>query len=93
MRNLIVSTYMTLDGKIDDVREWSVPCNDPGSVKHHTDLLANSDGLLLGRKTYELFAAMWPPRAGEFATWTRSTACPSTSRRRRSRTSSGRTPT
>ena len=67
MRNVIVSTYMTLDGKIDGVREWAVPYNDDGAVKHHSDLLANSDGLLLGRKTYELFSAMWPPRAGEFA--------------------------
>ena len=64
MRNVIVSTYMTLDGKIDGVREWAVPYNDAGAVKHHTDLLANSDGLLLGRRTYELFAALWPPRAG-----------------------------
>src|SRR6478735_2409387 len=67
MRNVIVSTYMTLDGKIDGVRDWAVPYNDDGAIKHHTDLLANSDGLLLGRKTYELFNAMWPPRAGEFA--------------------------
>ena len=67
MRNVIVSTYMTLDGKIDGVREWAVPYNDDGAVKHHTDLLANSDGLLLGRRTYELFTALWPPRAGEFA--------------------------
>ena len=26
----------------------------------------NSDGLLLGRKTDELFAAIWPSRSGKF---------------------------
>src|SRR3954452_10919905 len=66
MRNVIVSTYMTLDGKVDGVRDWAVPFDDPGAVKFHTDLMANCDGLLLGRKTYELFAALWPPRAGTF---------------------------
>ena len=66
MRRVIVSTYVTLDGRVDAVRDWAVPYDDDGAAKYHTDLLMNSDGLLLGRKTYELFAAMWPPRSGEF---------------------------
>jgi dihydrofolate reductase len=66
MRNLIVSTYMTLDGRVDGVRDWAIPYDDDGAVKYHTDLLEHSDALLLGRRTYELFAAMWPPRAGTF---------------------------
>jgi dihydrofolate reductase len=66
MRKLIVSTYVTLDGKVDDIRDWAVPYNDDGAIQYHTDLLANSDGLLLGRKTYEIFAALWPSLAGQF---------------------------
>ena len=66
MRKVIVSTYMTLDGRVDEVRDWAVPYDDDGAAKYHTDLLMNSDALLLGRKTYELFAAIWPPRSGEF---------------------------
>ena len=66
MRKVIVSTYATLDGKVDDIRDWAVPYNDDGAVKYHTDLLANSDGLLLGRKTYEIFAAVWPSLSGQF---------------------------
>lgn len=65
MRKLIVSTYATLDGRVDDIREWAVPFNDAGAVEYHTDLLANSDGLLMGRKTYEIFAAVWPSLSGQ----------------------------
>ena len=64
MRKVIVSTYVTLDGKVDDLPDWVVPYDDDALVKYHTGLLANSDGLLLGRKTYEIFAAIWPPRSG-----------------------------
>src|SRR5436190_9172120 len=66
MRKVIVSTYVTLNGRVDEPRDWAVPYDDDGAAKYHTDLLMNSDGLLLGRKTYELFAAMWPSRSGEF---------------------------
>lgn len=64
MRNVIVSTYMTLDGRVDGLPDWVVPWDDDAMAGYHTDLLANSDGLLLGRRTYEVFAAIWPPRAG-----------------------------
>ena len=64
MRKLIVSTYMTLDGRVDAVQDWAPPYDDPDSVEYHTELMRHSDGLILGRGTYELFAALWPPRAG-----------------------------
>jgi dihydrofolate reductase len=65
MRKLIVSSYVTLDARVDDVQDWVVPYNDEEAVSYHAGLLANSDGLLLGRRTYELFSALWPPRSGE----------------------------
>jgi dihydrofolate reductase len=65
MRKVIVSTNVTLDGKVDEVRDWALPFDDDEFVKYHTDLLSHSDGLLLGRKTYEFFAAVWPSRSGE----------------------------
>jgi dihydrofolate reductase len=65
MRKVIVSTYVTLDGRVDELQDWTVPYNDDGVAEYHTDVLANSDGLLLGRRTYEAFAALWPPRSGE----------------------------
>ncbi|MEV6773429.1 dihydrofolate reductase family protein [Nocardia sp. NPDC051030] len=67
MRKLIVSTYMTLDGKVDGIQDWAPAFNTDEAVKYHTELLADSDGLLLGRKTYDIFAAVWPSRAGQLA--------------------------
>jgi dihydrofolate reductase len=66
MRRVIVSTYMTLDGRVDELQDWVVPWDDDEPTRYHTDLLTNSDGLLLGRKTYEAFAALWPARSGTF---------------------------
>ena len=65
MRKVIVSTYMTLDGRVDEIRDWAVGYNDDRAVQYHSDLLMNSDGLLLGRHTYEIFAALWPSLSGE----------------------------
>jgi dihydrofolate reductase len=64
MKKVIVSTYATLDGRVDEIQEWALPYDDAGMVEYHNALLNDSDGLLLGRKTYELFAAIWPMRAG-----------------------------
>jgi dihydrofolate reductase len=65
MRKVIVSTYATLDGRVDELQDWTVPYNSDAAVEYHTDLLKNCDGLLLGRKTYEIFAMLWPSKSGE----------------------------
>jgi dihydrofolate reductase len=65
MRKVIVSTYVTLDGRVDEIQDWAVPYDDDEAAKYHTDLLMNSDGLLLGRKTYEIFGANSRARSGE----------------------------
>lgn len=64
MRKVIVSIYATLDGRVDDLPEWAVAYDDEAAVEHHNELMAHSDGLLLGRKTYEVFAGLWPALAG-----------------------------
>ena len=66
MRKLIVSNNVTLDGRVDDVLDWSIPGDNEDFVKRNIDLLSQSDGLILGRKSYEFFAAVWPSRSGEF---------------------------
>jgi dihydrofolate reductase len=67
-RKLVASTYLTLDGFIDEPGMWSFPfwCDEAAQFKA-SELLA-SDMLLLGRITYEGFAAVWPTMAdvGEF---------------------------
>lgn len=64
MRKVIVSSYATLDGKVDSLQEWVTPYNDDAVAAYHEALLADSDGLLLGRTTYQVFATIWPPRKG-----------------------------
>lgn len=65
MRRLIVSTYATLDGRVDDLQDWTIGYNSEESAGYHDALLKDCDGLVLGRRTYEAFAYIWPARAGE----------------------------
>ena len=53
MTKLIVSNNVTLDGRVDDVLDWSIPGDDEDFVKRNVDVLSRSDGLILGRKSYE----------------------------------------
>ncbi|MFI6817706.1 dihydrofolate reductase family protein [Nonomuraea sp. NPDC050328] len=63
---LINSTYITLDGVIGDPQDWPSTGDDDGSAeKIQTDLLLSSDALIMGRRTYEVFAATWPERSGD----------------------------
>jgi dihydrofolate reductase len=78
LRKINVSTYVTLDGVFDDPGGaedtehggWSNPYFNDEAAKYARDQLWSSDALLLGRKTYEEFAANWPnmeETEGEFA--------------------------
>jgi dihydrofolate reductase len=64
MRRLVESTFVTLDGVIEDPQNWSPPYWDDEHAAYATKLLWAADALLLGRKTYEGFAQAWPSRAG-----------------------------
>ncbi|HEY3630264.1 MAG TPA: dihydrofolate reductase family protein [Jatrophihabitantaceae bacterium] len=60
MRRIVVSEFVTLDGIIEAPNEWSMSYwnDDIGDFKYE-ELFA-ADALLLGRTTYEGFAAAWP---------------------------------
>jgi dihydrofolate reductase len=71
MRKVVVSTYVTLDGVYEDPA-WSGPYWSDEAQQFARDQLFASDALLLGRETYEIFAASWPTeewieREGDFA--------------------------
>ncbi len=77
MRKVIVSEFITLDGVVEDpggsegfkYGGWSFQFGGAEQQKYKFDELFASDGLLLGRKTYEGFAAAWPSigdQAGEY---------------------------
>ena len=65
MRKLIESTFMTLNGSIGNPQEWSGPYWDDEHTAYSVALMENTEALLLGRVTYEGFAAAWPSRAGD----------------------------
>ena len=66
MRKLINSTYVTLDGVIQDPQDWpSLSSSSGRGDQLQTDLLLSCDLQIMGRKTYEVFAAAWPTRSGD----------------------------
>ncbi len=64
MRKLVESTFVSLDGVIENPQNWSAPYWDDEHSAYARKLLWDADALLLGRKTYENFAQAWPSRAG-----------------------------
>jgi dihydrofolate reductase len=77
MRKIIVTEFITLDGVIEAPggnetphphAGWQFAYNSPEAGKYKVDELAGVEALLLGKNTYEQFAAYWPGQTGgEFA--------------------------
>lgn len=64
-RNLIVSEFLTLDGVMEAPEQWSFQFFGEEQQAYKHDELFASGALLLGRTTYETFAAAWPAREDE----------------------------
>lgn len=60
MRKLVESTFVSLDGVIQEPQNWSAPYWDDEHSAYATKLLFASDALVLGRATYDIFIASWP---------------------------------
>ncbi|HEX6472784.1 MAG TPA: dihydrofolate reductase family protein [Streptosporangiaceae bacterium] len=66
MRKIINSTYVTLDGVIENPQDWPSTKDDGGAgYAIQTELLHACDAVLMGRRTYDAFAAVWPSRSGD----------------------------
>jgi dihydrofolate reductase len=78
MGRLVVGTFLTLDGVMqapggpDEDREggfehggWSVSYFDERMGQVMDEWVGRADALLLGRKTYQIFAAHWPRVPGD----------------------------
>jgi hypothetical protein len=63
MRKLRAWLYVTLDGVVEAPENWVMP--DDEMFEEQTADYAASDALLLGRRTYEVFAASWPERGSD----------------------------
>jgi dihydrofolate reductase len=62
---LVVTEYVTLDGVMEAPNKWSFPFWSDEAAQFKFDELFASDALLLGRVTYEGFAAAWPSMKDE----------------------------
>jgi dihydrofolate reductase len=73
MRKLVVNTFVSLDGIMQapggpeedptggfDYGGWSVSFWDEQMMQAMTEFMGKPFDLILGRKTYEIFAAYWP---------------------------------
>jgi dihydrofolate reductase len=73
MRKIIAANHVTLDGVIQSgggpeedptggftLGGWQVPFRSPEGGKSVLDFMSREFDLLLGRRTYEIFAAFWP---------------------------------
>jgi dihydrofolate reductase len=75
MGKIVAAEYVTIDGVMQqpggvgefEYAGWSGPYWSDELAKLQTDLLFASDALLLGRVTYQAFAAAWPNMEHEFA--------------------------
>ncbi len=65
MRKVVVTEFLTLDGVVEAPEKWTFPFGNEEIAKYKLDELLASDTLLLGRVTYQGFAAAWPSRTDE----------------------------
>lgn len=74
MRSINAWLYITLDGVMQAPENWVI-ADDEMFAANEADY-AEADALLLGRRTYEVFAAAWPQRGNEVANaeWMNTTA-------------------
>jgi dihydrofolate reductase len=71
VRRLIVSEFVSLDGVVENP-SWTFQFGSEDRDRFKFDELAAADALLLGRVTYEGFAAAWPQmeaQTGEYGAW------------------------
>jgi len=75
MREIVVSEFVTLDGVMEAPggepghphSGWVFEFAGPEQLQYKFDEVVEAESLLIGRVTYESFAASWPARTGDFA--------------------------
>lgn len=63
MRKIVAGLFMSLDGVVEAPETWHFPYFNDEMGQIVTDQMTASDTMLLGRQTYEEFAAFWPNQA------------------------------
>jgi dihydrofolate reductase len=63
---IIESTLVSLDGVFGHPHLWATEYFDHEAEKYALELLSAADAMLMGRATYEFFAAAFPHQTGEY---------------------------
>ncbi|MEU9043194.1 MULTISPECIES: dihydrofolate reductase family protein [unclassified Kitasatospora] len=66
-RRITAGLFMSLDGVVEAPETWHFPYLNEEMGAVVGGLAAAADTLLLGRRTYEAFAATWPLQSGDMA--------------------------
>ena len=63
MRKIVAGLFMTLDGVVEAPQRWLSRYFDEEVGEAVGAVAAQSDAILLGRRTYEELSAFWPSQA------------------------------
>lgn len=66
MGKITATAFITLDNVVEDPHLWSGEFQSEDTGEYNTVVLRDADAMLLGRGTYEGFAAAWPSRSGDY---------------------------
>lgn len=67
MRRMIESTLVSADGVIGDPHTWTGEHFGEEAEAYALHRLRRSDAMVMGRRTYEMFAKIWPGPVDEYA--------------------------
>ena len=67
MGKIINSTFVSLDGVMNHMQAWHFDFTDEEHDRANEELVLAADAHLMGRATYEVYAAVWPGRDGRIA--------------------------
>src|SRR5262245_10593985 len=74
MRKIVAGLFISLDGVTESPDQWQFDHFDEGMAEYMTSALAAQDAVLLGRVTYQEWAAYWPTSMDEpFASYINTT--------------------
>jgi dihydrofolate reductase len=65
MRKIVAGLYVSLDGVTESPEKWTFPYFNDEVGQVIASQMAETDAGLLGRRTYEEFAAYWPNQTAE----------------------------
>jgi dihydrofolate reductase len=67
MRKIVSGLFISLDGVIENANDWIGPWFNGELGQAVGGMIAGQDAMLLGRITYDEFAAHWPHQEGDMA--------------------------